>query len=232
MSRTNYGIFLKRHLYSFLLSHLHCNPFTIACRMMSIKIISIQITKPPCRERYEWNSNTRKPKLCANVLMFMPGAAKLFSYSPCNVRSTTLQIWPVAEIQKERKAYKRLWVSNMRSECLHTKSKDRTFQKVIPYLYNCLVFPDTFILLILPWKPAHTCSLQSAEAASSSPSSSTNNTQRALSFRCVLSSLQSPACYLSITVLFWISLSHWSILLWLLPLLFFKHKSEHWSGIH
>lgn len=126
-----------------------------------------------------------------------------------------------------------LLLSNTRSEYLHAKSKDSTLQKDTAYLYNCLVFPKTLPFCLFCFGNLPTAvPLQSAEAASSKASSSTNTTQRALSFRCVLYSLQSPASYFPITPLFWISLSHWSIWLWLLSLLVFKHKSEHWSKVH
>lgn len=44
------AFFSKHTFYSFLLSHLHWNPFIFTCRMLSIRVIPIQRTKSLCRE--------------------------------------------------------------------------------------------------------------------------------------------------------------------------------------
>lgn len=121
----------------------------------------------------------------------------------------------MAETQKERAAlgYEcQVWGMSVCIQSQKTEVPRKIFLiPTIVWFFQTL----SFCLLCLRNLPIP-APLQRAEVASSKPSSSMKSTQRALSFS-VLSSLQSPASYLSITALFWISLSHWSIL-WLVPL--------------
>lgn len=150
-SCTNYGIFLKTHLYSFLLFHLHCNPFIIVCRMLSIRVISIQITKPLCREWYEWNSNTRKPKQGQTCPCSCQEQLNSLAIPPVMSGLPLCKTDPWLRPRRREK----LWVMSVKYEVwvFAYKVKRQKFQKDTPYFYNCLVFPDTFILSMLPWKP-------------------------------------------------------------------------------
>lgn len=137
-----------------------------------------------------------------------------------------LRAWPMTETPKERTNLCVVCV-NLRSEfpCIQSQ-KTELSRKIPPYLSKWLNLTQTpSCCLYSLANPPISGTLGSVECCLSLNRLFYEQHTKGTKLQLCLYSLQSPARHLTITALFWLSLSHQSTLVWLLAQMVFEHQS-------